>query len=87
MTKSTSIMFPRVALSESKINFKPGLVHEVRTISREIGLPDPVEVYLSTETISEAVWRASRTECWESRQREVRQHDDQGREEPARVHL
>ena len=25
-----------------------------------------MEVYLSTETISEAVWRASRTECWES---------------------
>ena len=56
----------RVAVSESQTDLKQGLIHEVRKIADNIGLPDPSKVYLSTEAVGEAVKSAARLEMWES---------------------
>ena len=56
----------RLAVAESNIEWKKGLVYEARKIASKVGLPDPSLVYLSTEAVSEAISQQARKECWEA---------------------
>ena len=56
----------RLAVSESKWQVKYGIVEEARVWAERLKLPNPSEVPLSSETVSEAVWEAARAEMWES---------------------
>ena len=53
-------------MAESSCDVKYGLVAEAKRWAEVLQIPDPAEVWVSTETVSEAVWRAARSQMWES---------------------